>query len=68
MLAARLRGLGTAYTTLHLKYEREVAEMLRIPYDRYTQAALLPVAYYTGETFRAADRVPLESIVHWEAW
>jgi nitroreductase len=68
MLAARGRGLGTAYTTLHLKYEREVAEQLGIPYDRYTQAALLPVAYYTGDTFRPADRVPLESIVHWEAW
>jgi nitroreductase len=68
MLAARLRGLGTAYTTLHLKYEREVAEQLGIPYDRYTQAALLPVAYYTGDSFRPADRIPLESIVHREAW
>jgi nitroreductase len=68
MLAARRRGLGTAYTTLHLQYEREVAEHLGIPYDRYTQAALLPVAYYTGDTFRPADRVPLESIVHWDAW
>jgi len=68
MLAARSRGLGTAYTTLHLQYEREVAEFLGIPYDRYTQAALLPVAYYTGDTFRPADRVPLESIVHWETW
>ncbi len=68
MLAARLRGLGTAYTTLHLPYEREVAEHLGIPYDRYTQAALLPVAYYTGDTFRPAHRLELESIVHWEAW
>ena len=68
MLAARLRGLGTAYTTLHLKYEREVAEQLGVPYDRYTQAALLPVAYYTGDDFRSADRIPLESIVHWEVW
>ena len=68
MLAARGRGLGTAYTTLHLQYEREVAEHLGIPYDRYTQAALLPVAYYTGDTFRPAERVPLESIVHWDAW
>jgi nitroreductase len=68
MLAARLRGLGSAYTTLHLQYEREVAETLGIPYDQYTQAALLPVAYFTGDTFRPAERIPLESIVHWEAW
>ena len=68
MLAARLRGLGSAYTTLHLKYEREVAEQLGLPYAEYTQAALLPVAYYTGDTFQPAERLPLESIVHWERW
>lgn len=68
MLAAHLRGLGSAYTTLHLKYEREVAEHLGIPFERYVQVALLPVAYYTGEGFRPAERVPLEHIVHWEHW
>jgi nitroreductase len=68
MLAARVRGLGSAYTTLHLRYEREVAERLGVPYATYTQAALLPVAYFTGETFRPAERVPLDSIVHWERW
>ncbi|HEX5811899.1 MAG TPA: nitroreductase family protein, partial [Pseudonocardia sp.] len=30
-LAARARGLGTAWTTLHLGYEGEVAELLGIP-------------------------------------
>jgi nitroreductase len=68
MLAARLRGLGSAYTTLHLQYEREVAEVLGIPYDTHMQAALLPVAYFTGETFQPAERIALESIVHWETW
>ena len=68
MLAARLRGLGTAYTTLHINCEREIAEALGIPFERYTQAALLPVAYYTGDTFRPASRLPLESIVHWNSW
>jgi nitroreductase len=68
MLAARARGLGTAYTTLHLVYEREVAEVLGIPYDRYTQAGMSPIAYYTGETFKAAERVPLDSITHWNDW
>ena len=68
MLAARGRGLGTAWTTLHLKYEREVAELLGIPYDRYTQAALITVGYFTGQDFKPAERIPLDSIVHWEEW
>jgi nitroreductase len=68
MLAARLRGLGSAYTTLHLRYERDVAELLGIPFESVTQAALLPVAYYTGDDFRPAARVPLESILHWDQW
>jgi nitroreductase len=68
MLAARLRGLGSAYTTLHLRYEQEVAEVLGIPYAQYTQAALLPLAYFTGESFRPAERIALEAITHWESW
>lgn len=68
LLAARARGLGTAYTTLHLAYEREVAEILGIPYDEFTQAGLTPIAYYKGEDFAPAARVPLESITHWNGW
>lgn len=68
MLAARARGLGTAWTTFHLAHEREVAEILGIPYDKYTQAGLTPIAYTTGGEFRAAHRVPLESVVHFEHW
>ena len=68
MLAARLRGLGCAYTTLHLMYEQEVAEQLGIPFDGITQAALLPVAYYTGDEFRQGARIPPERILHWDRW
>jgi nitroreductase len=68
MLAARLRGLGTAYTTLHLRYEQEIAQLLSIPYAEMTQAAMLPVAYYTGETFHPAQRIPADRIVHWDTW
>ena len=67
-LAARLRGLGTAYTTLHLRFEREVSELLGIPYDTVTQSCLLTVGYYTGEEFKAAERIPLEGITHWDSW
>lgn len=67
MLAARLRGLGTAWTTLHLRYEREVAELLGLPDDVY-QGALLPVAHYTGDTFKPAPRQPLEEVLHLDGW
>ncbi|MCQ0015276.1 nitroreductase family protein [Actinomadura madurae] len=66
-LAARARGLGTAWTSLHLAYEREVAELLGLPED-VRQGALIPTAYYTGETFRPASRVPLDEILHADGW
>jgi nitroreductase len=67
MLAARARGLGTVWTTLHLFHEQEAAEVLGIP-DDHTQVALIPVAYFTGETFRVADRPPPDTITHWDGW
>lgn len=63
MLAARSRGLGTAWTTLHLVHEEEAAELLGIPYDEVTQTALIPVAHYRGDTFRPAPREPLDDVV-----
>ena len=68
MLAARDRGLVGAWTTLHLKYEREVADLLGIPYDRYTQAALITVGFSSGGEFKPAERIPVEDLVHWEVW
>ncbi|GHJ17355.1 nitroreductase family protein [Micromonospora sp. AKA38] len=67
MLAARARGLGTAWTTLHLAYEAEVAELLGLPAD-VRQAALIPTAYYTGDTFRPAKRQPLDEVLHVDRW
>jgi nitroreductase len=66
-LALRSRGLGSAFTTLHLLHEREAAELLEIP-DTVTMAALLPVAYTTGGDFRTADRKPVEAVTYWNAW
>lgn len=68
MLAARARGLGTSLTTLHLRYEREVAAVLGIPYDSVTQAALVPTAYTQGTDFRPASRRPLDEVLHLESW
>jgi nitroreductase len=68
MLAARARGLGTVWTTIHLFHEQEAAEVLGIPYEKITQAALIPVAYTLGTDFSPAKREPLEKIVHWDQW
>jgi nitroreductase len=69
MLAARSRGLGSSWTSVHLYYEQEAAEVLGIPYEKVTQAALIPVAYTLGGTdFKAASRMPLDSVLHWDRW
>jgi len=68
MLAARSRGLGTAWTTVHLFHEREAAEVLGIPHDEVMQVALVPVAHTIGEDFRPGRRRDLEKVVHWETW
>jgi len=69
MLAARERGLGTAWTTIHLMNggDQEAAELLGIP-EGITQAGLFPVAYTLGTDFKPAKRLPLEPITHWEQW
>ena len=67
MFALRARGLGAAWTTLHLRYEKEVAQILGIP-DSVTQAALLPVAYYLGEDFKPARRIPATAVTSWNCW
>jgi nitroreductase len=68
MLAARSRGLGTVLTSLHLFYEQEAANVLGIPYEQITQAALIPVAYTRGTRFKPAARKPLEAVLHWNRW
>ena len=66
-LALRERGLGSAWTTLHLEYEREVAEALGIP-ATVRQGVLLPVAYTKGTDFKKAKRLPAEKLTHWNTW
>ena len=68
MLALRSRGLGAAWTTLHLFKEKEAAEVLGIPFDQVTQVALLPVAYTVGTDFKPAERPPVEGITYWDSW
>ena len=67
MLALRARRLASAWTTLHLLYEKEIAELLGIP-PNVTQAALLPVAWLTGGDLKPAARLPLNEVTYWDRW
>jgi nitroreductase len=70
MLALRSRGLGSAWTTLHLggDGEKRAAEILGIPFEKYSQGGLFPIAYTKGTDFRPAKRLPVDQIVHWDSW
>jgi nitroreductase len=67
MLALRSRGLGSVWTTLHLREETEAAKLLGIP-DNYSQVALIPVAYTVGRDFKPAQRPPVEEVTYWNGW
>jgi nitroreductase len=67
-LAARGRGLGSVFTTYHLDFERDAAELLGIPHERVTQAGLIPLAHTLGGQFRPARRRPMAEIEHWNKW
>jgi len=70
MLALRERAMGSAWTTIHLMDggDAEAAEILGIPHGQITQAGLFPIGYTVGTDFRVADRLPLDSVLHWDEW
>ena len=69
MLALRERGIGSAWTTLHLVGDGEqlAADLLGIP-DGYTQAGLFPIAHTLGTDFKPAKRLPAADVSHWDTW
>ncbi|MGB8858073.1 MAG: nitroreductase family protein [Ilumatobacteraceae bacterium] len=66
-LAARARGIGSAWTTFHLEHEAEIAALLGIP-GTVTQVCLLAVGYYTGDTFAPAPRRPAAEVTYLNTW
>ena len=70
MLALRNRGIGSAWTTIHLMNdgEKKAAELLGIPYEKVTQGGLFPIAYTQGTDFKPANRLPLSQVMHWNSW
>ena len=70
MLALRERGMGSAWTTIHLMRggEQQAADLLGIPYDTVSQGGLFPIAYTLGTDFKPAKRLPASAVSHWDAW
>jgi nitroreductase len=68
MLAARLRGIGTAWTTAHLQHVEAAAALLGIPYESHVQVALVPIACYLGASFRRGPRRSASELIRWERW
>ena len=62
-VAARARGLGTAWTTAILSRQDDIAQLLAIP-DGMTQIAMIPVAWTKGTEFKRAPRYPAREITY----
>jgi nitroreductase len=63
LLALRERGLGSVWATVALRREKEIAELLGIPFDAYTQVGLFPIAYTLGTDFKRAWRKPVSEVL-----
>jgi nitroreductase len=68
MLAARLRGLGTSWTTVGLFQEQRVHDLFDIPIDSVTIGSMSPVAFTKGTDFKAALRPAPDEVIHWDTW
>jgi len=71
MLALRARGLGSAWVTMNLaraEGEQETAEVVGIPFDRYTQAGMFPIGYTIGTDFKPVKTPPAAERMHWDRW
>jgi nitroreductase len=67
-LAARERALGTAWTTASCMREREVCEVLGVPFEKFTHIGMMPLAFHEGDSFRKAWRKPLAQVLTWNSF
>lgn len=66
-LAARARGLGTAWVTAALADEGAIKELFGIPAE-ITEIVMLPVAHTIGTDFGRASRRPAREITYVDTW
>jgi nitroreductase len=67
-LALRERGLGSAWTTVASRREKQIAELLGIPHDQYTQVGMFPIAYTIGTDFNSAYRKPATEVLRYNGF
>ena len=67
MVALRVRGIGSTWTSLHLLHAEETARALGIP-EGVTQTVLLPCGYTKDATLRPAQRKRAPEITYWNRW
>ncbi|MDG2001938.1 MAG: nitroreductase family protein [Novosphingobium sp.] len=68
MLALRERGLGSIWATVTSRREKEIAELLGIPFEEYTQVGFFPIAYTEGTQFKKAWRKPVEDVLSYNGF
>jgi Integrase core domain len=56
-----------AVPDLHLRHEKQVAEILGLP-DGIRQGPLIPTAYTVGTEFRPGRRAQLDEVLHIDRW
>ena len=70
MLAARVRGLGTAWTMLHMRHERAGRRFSASRYEQSSRRSADPGRLHAGPPIsnpRIGSRL-VEYIVHWDSW
>ena len=68
MLALRSRGLGSCWATVTSRREKEIAVLLGIPYEEYTQVGMFPIAYTIGTDFKRAWRKPVAEVLSYNRY
>lgn len=63
LLAARARGLGAAFTTLHVHADSAIHDVLALP-DDVSVAVTIPVGWPTTP-FKPLQRRPVTEVLHW---
>jgi len=67
MVALRVRGIGSTWTSLHLMREHAAAHAFGIPED-VTQTVLLPIGYMRDAVLRPAARKGADQVTFWDHW
>jgi nitroreductase len=66
LLACRALGLGASLTTMHMLFEAELAERLRVP-EEWGMVAIIPIGFPQGR-FGPVRRRPATQVTHYDRW